>query len=198
MQYQQGLPQLTFKEAFVKVFKENYCNFTGRARRSEYWWWKLAEFIILFGLYISLIIIGLVTFVAADLGKNHEPPVALFVTLIVILILAALALFLPSLGAQVRRLHDVGKSGWWILLPMGISLASVFIQLATTAGAAALSGRASGEGPAMAAGVSSIIVSLVFSLLQMGASIYLLILCCKDSQPGINKWGDSPKYPSQA
>lgn len=194
MQYLQGLPQLTFKEAFVKVLKENYCNFQGRARRSEYWWWALAQFIIVLGLEILLMIIGVATFLAGDLAQNPGPPIALLITLGAILVLACLALFLPTLGVQVRRLHDIGKSGWWILLPFGVSIASAIIQLTLTAGIAAIANA--GNGPAAAAGISTIFISLICSLMQIGATIFLIVLYCKDSEPGINKWGDSPKYPS--
>lgn len=62
----------------------NYTNFSGRARRSEFWWWTL--FAILMGLLSIIPILGW---------------------------LIALAMLLPNLAIQVRRLHDTGHSGWW-------------------------------------------------------------------------------------
>ncbi len=84
-----------------------FATFTGRASRSDYWWWVLAYVLALFA-------IGLVdTFVIApSLGFNitdenaGQPLSMLFV----------LAMFLPNLAVSVRRLHDLNKSGWWLLL----------------------------------------------------------------------------------
>lgn len=87
--------QLTFGEA-VKTVLNKYCCFTGRASRSEYWWWVLATFIL------SMIIGVLFSF-----SSNAQS---------IVMCVVNLALLLPSLGLCVRRLHDIGKSGWWILI----------------------------------------------------------------------------------
>ena len=62
----------------------NYTNFSGRARRSEFWWWTLFAFLM--GILTVIPILGW---------------------------LIALAMLLPNLAMQVRRLHDTGHSGWW-------------------------------------------------------------------------------------
>ena len=62
----------------------NYTNFSGRARRSEFWWWALFAFLM--GILTVIPILGW---------------------------LIALAMLLPNLAMQVRRLHDTGHSGWW-------------------------------------------------------------------------------------
>lgn len=85
---------------------ENYANFKGRARRSEYWFFILMYFIIAI---IAVMIDG-------GLGLNFAPLPYGYVY-----ILVALAHFIPSLAVAVRRLHDVGKSGWFyfiILIPL--------------------------------------------------------------------------------
>jgi uncharacterized membrane protein YhaH (DUF805 family) len=84
---------MNFAEAISSGFS-NYVNFSGRAIRSEYWFWVL--FTIL-GLLVAEII-----------------DYALGLTLIYPIF--ALATFLPSLAVAVRRLHDLDRSGWWILL----------------------------------------------------------------------------------
>ncbi|PWE16517.1 DUF805 domain-containing protein [Marinicauda salina] len=86
---------MTFVEA-VKAVYSNYVGFEGRAERSEFWWFFL--FYIL--AYWLLLLIE-----AGVLGGPGALP-GLF----------ALATLLPALGVSVRRLHDTGKSGWWILL----------------------------------------------------------------------------------
>ncbi|TIC87513.1 DUF805 domain-containing protein [Nocardioides sp. GY 10113] len=84
---------MTFIEA-VQVCLAKYVDFTGRAPRSEYWWF------FVFNLLVSM---GATT-VDQIIGGD------------VVAALAALALLLPGLAVAVRRLHDTGRSGWWVLI----------------------------------------------------------------------------------
>lgn len=86
---------------YLKVVRDNYANFKGRARRKEYWMFFLVNFII------SFIISSIFTVVAMT---SKLPALAS------VGYLYSLAILLPSLAVAVRRLHDVGKSGWWILI----------------------------------------------------------------------------------
>lgn len=87
--------QLDFKEAVTKDLN-NYCVFTGRSSRSEYWWF------VLFGCIVSAVC-GCFEIFSETLGQ--------WLSYII-----SLLLFLPNLGLAVRRLHDIGKSGWWLLI----------------------------------------------------------------------------------
>jgi len=80
---------------YIKVLK-NYAEFSGRARRKEYWMFVL--FNCIFALVLSLI--GLLTF-----GMLY-----------ILSILYGVAVFVPALAVAVRRLHDIGKSGWYYLI----------------------------------------------------------------------------------
>lgn len=84
---------MNMQEAVRSVLSQ-YAGFTGRARRSEYWFWYLATFI---AYVIAAILDGI-------LGIN------LFV------IIVALAVIVPTIAVGVRRLHDTDKSGWFILI----------------------------------------------------------------------------------
>ena len=89
-----------FSDALQNVLMNNYANLNGRASRSEYWWFVLFNFIVnIVTLVIDLTLGSMITY---DMG---------YVGLI-----AFLALLLPTVSVSVRRLHDIGKSGWWILL----------------------------------------------------------------------------------
>ncbi|RUT69696.1 DUF805 domain-containing protein [Flavobacterium cupreum] len=88
-------------EWYKKVVFENYANFNGRARRSEYWYYALATIIISIILEILDYTIGM----AFDMGK-----------LGILRGLYSLAVFIPGLAVMIRRLHDVGKSGWFIFI----------------------------------------------------------------------------------
>ncbi|MCR8666505.1 DUF805 domain-containing protein [Aestuariibaculum sp. M13] len=86
---------------YLKVVKDNYANFDGRARRKEYWMFTLINSLILFGLIAISVAI---TLTSDAFG---------FLSLYFIYILA---MIIPSLAVSVRRLHDIGKSGWYYLV----------------------------------------------------------------------------------
>jgi len=93
-------------EWYKKVVFENYANFSGRARRSEYWYFRLVNFLIMF---LLLSLFGI--FAAMD-------KVSIGFIFYGIVMLLALATIIPSLAVGVRRMHDVGKSGWYLLVPV--------------------------------------------------------------------------------
>lgn len=96
---------------YLAVFK-NYATFTGRARRSEYWY---------FILFHVLIVVALGLF-AAILDENKGTPI--FVMLIGLYMLAAI---IPSLAVVVRRLHDIGKSGWYYFVSLIPLIGSIWL-----------------------------------------------------------------------
>ena len=92
------------KEYFLDIIKNHYCDFEGRARRKEYWMFVLWFMII----YMAWYFLELGLLFATESS-------AIVIAFSIVLWLFALALFLPSLGLAVRRLHDIGKSGWYYL-----------------------------------------------------------------------------------
>lgn len=88
---------------YLKVIKDNYANFSGRARRQEYWMFNLFHIIIIF----------ILAFIGGMLGAELDSGFG-----IIPLIVYVLATFIPALGVTVRRLHDTGKSGWYYLLSL--------------------------------------------------------------------------------
>ena len=85
---------------YLKCWKQ-YADFSGRARRKEYWIFSLINYIIIFFLYILQIVMIEST---------------LWLIFPIIFFLYAVAVFLPGLAVNIRRLHDIGKSGWWYLI----------------------------------------------------------------------------------
>ena len=105
-------PMVGFREAISLGFK-NCLNFSGRATRAEYWWW------ILFG-YIVLAIMVVAYFMSDILGN--------------ILLYFWFGIWILSLPISIRRLHDSGKSAWWILftiVPFGGIVLLVFFCLSS-------------------------------------------------------------------
>lgn len=84
-----------------------YATFSGRAARSEFWWWALFTLIVI---AITRLIDGAV--IAPMLGfGSFEPRAGQPLSLIV-----SLCLVLPSIAVAARRLHDIDRSGWWLLI----------------------------------------------------------------------------------
>lgn len=81
-------------EWYLGVLKQ-YAVFTGRSRRKEYWMFVLFNFII-------AVVLG---FVEEAIGSSG-----------ILGGIYALAVLLPSLGVGIRRLHDTGRTGWWLLI----------------------------------------------------------------------------------
>lgn len=98
--------QVSFGEAIKRAFN-NYCVFTGRASRSEYWWFTL------FVAIVGWIIVGF-----GGIGFTGDSPST---GAMIVAYVWELFILLPSLGLIFRRLHDTGRSGWnicWSFLPL--------------------------------------------------------------------------------
>ncbi len=104
-------PQMGFVEACKTCFIDKYCCFTGRARRSEYWWYML-------GVFIIQTILSAVTlpFLLKTIIETNDPMAIYTSPIYWVMCAFSLVFLLPSLGAMVRRLHDTGRSGHWLWL----------------------------------------------------------------------------------
>ena len=105
---------MNMKEAVVSVLT-NWNNFSGRACRSEFWYFVLATSLVSMIISIIEIATGMVDIESAEMG--------------ILSIIFALLLFVPSLSVTARRLQDRGWSGWWQLLYLTIVGILVIIVL---------------------------------------------------------------------
>jgi uncharacterized membrane protein YhaH (DUF805 family) len=99
-------PPRTFTDT-VRVCLRNFAVFRGRASRSEYWFWQL--FIALVAFAVAFVVM----FGAAILSDGSEDAYYAALGLIVLLLLP---LIIPTIAVSVRRLHDVGLTGWLFLV----------------------------------------------------------------------------------
>lgn len=145
---------------YFKCLKQ-YVDFSGRARRKEYWMF-----------YLFNVIVSLVLFFVDGLIGTKIHGVGIISSVY------SLAVFLPGLAVAVRRLHDIGKSGWNIL----------WISIFTIVGA--IIGSIVGAILLIYLPVIGAILSIIFTVI---VPIIFLVWMCKNSQPGDNKWGANPK-----
>ena len=164
---------MNFTEA-VKSVLTKYATFTGRARRSEYWYFILASL-------LASIVISIIGLAMPSVGGILN---AVF----------SLGILVPSLAVNTRRLHDVGKSGWLIVINYIIcflTLGTLFTGigwgnlLATQTNPDAIDLNVVNI-PLLAVGLGLYLILFIFG-------IYILILTCKDSQVGTNQYGPNPK-----
>ena len=145
----------------IKLGFQGYFDFSGRSTRAEYWWW------VLFAFLVAVVL----TIVDNILGTNGEDGGTGLITG-----LWQLATLIPGLAVTVRRLHDINKSGWWLLLGLiswliipAIVLLIWFIRPSYD--------EANRQGPGAYVIVGSIIgfiVGIVFAILLPLPSLYLL------------------------
>ncbi|GLX64937.1 MULTISPECIES: DUF805 domain-containing protein [Proteus] len=114
---------------YLEVIKNNYANFSGRARRKEYWMFTLVNTIIITVLYAILI---------SSVDMNTGEMSSLGSIAGIIIGIYSLAIIVPSLAVTIRRFHDQDKSGWMFLLAfipaVGGLIVFVFMCLEGTKG----------------------------------------------------------------
>ena len=112
-----------FIGAIKRGFKK-YATFTGRASRSEYWWWTLFTF-------LTYTVLGLVTYAVgiATSRDGGRTPGLLALPLIIVFAVFALGIIVPTLALTVRRLHDGGYSGLLALLLLIPYVGSLIIMI---------------------------------------------------------------------
>jgi uncharacterized membrane protein YhaH (DUF805 family) len=115
-----------------------YADFSGRARRSEWWWFYLALELIMLPFAMAFIVADVALFVGANYQSNGSlsvsgAGVAPLIVTFALMMIVSLAFTLPSLAAQARRLHDMGQSGLWLLLGLvGLSIVPLVMCIMDT------------------------------------------------------------------
>ncbi|HLW69833.1 MAG TPA: DUF805 domain-containing protein [Candidatus Binataceae bacterium] len=132
----------------IEACLTNYAVFKGRAPRSEYWWF------VIFGIVVNTV-------------ARLIPVLAVIV---------GLGLILPNLAVHVRRLHDIDRSGWYLLLPSpAASLTLIFLAMTYSTGQPVFGG-----------------LWIIFALITAGCYLILLIWCCLRGTVGPNRFGPDP------
>ena len=178
-----GKTRMGFFEAVKTCLKKSFV-FTGRARRSEYWWW------ILFSTILGVVV---------SLPAEEIPEDNLLLTLLYTLGVLAFALYLAvaTFAVATRRLHDIGRSGWWYgaTLIFGVVWAIWLVVKVIGIASGMDLANVDVESDAFTFMILKEMLGVVLIpyVLYIGYSIMLLVWFCKDSQPGANKYGENPK-----
>ena len=144
---------------FAKCMKQ-YVDFHGRASRAEYW--------MFFGVcYMAQLLFSIVMNVSQGVYVDAVNPISL------IYLVYLMVIFIPSLAVGVRRLHDIGKSGWYLA---GALILAVILAFAI----------------GLAIAFKSNVVAIVSMPLFMILLLVFYIVPMLKGQPGENKWGPNP------
>jgi uncharacterized membrane protein YhaH (DUF805 family) len=170
----------------IKVGFSKYTTFRGRARGTEFWYWAL------FGQLLS-IVLGSWTVIPTTAASVANGQVAGGSQILGSL--ASLVLFLPTLAVTVRRLHDVNRSGVWLVLPYVLfaGAASLFI-VGVASGLTKAKGSSTDDIAALTAIFQAnggwFIGTLILGLLGLLSYIPIIVWLCSDGGPNVpNKFG---------
>lgn len=160
---------------FFKCFRQ-YADFDGRARRKEFWWFTLINFVIMFALTIGWT--APIFNMAVDSGDVPSPDETELLLVMAkspclyILFIYYLAILIPSIAVTVRRLHDMGRSGYWAFFVYSTSICSAL-------------------GSSFQA--TNAILYTSITLISLVITIISLVWLFTNSNYGPNKWGLNPK-----
>jgi uncharacterized membrane protein YhaH (DUF805 family) len=163
---------------------KNYANFSGRASRAEFWWFFLFLMVAYMVMWFALL--GAVGVGAAAGTQTPLGFIGTFGIAGIFIVLVYLALLIPSIAVQVRRLHDTDRSGWWLgafwllyLVYLAVAFGSLFSMTVPS----------DGSPPPNMGGIAAMsIIGLVFFVY----SIVLLVFFCLSGTKGANRYGDDP------
>lgn len=183
-----------------------YADFNGRARRSEYWLWCLFLFLANAALTaIQFAVIGGTMGSMAASGSDPDAAAMGAVGGMMIMNLVklafALAVLIPSIAVAVRRFHDTGRTGWWILFPTGVMIVAMIVYISVD-GANFMREMQSMEGmagnPNDPAAALRILGAMGRPLMWVGlptlaAKLVTFVFRVMDGTPGNNRFGPDPK-----
>ena len=179
-----------------------YAQFEGRSRRSEFWFWVLFRILLgmAMGAIAGIVLVPVFMQLAANPGTYDKQPAVLMARVFSIyplFTLIGLGLFIPTLAVTVRRLHDINRSGWWVLLPAGAFVGGMILFLVvcgfTAFNMAGMHGHAT-DTQNMAAFLTLFLsIFGCIALPVLIADVVMLIFFVTEGTKGANRFGEDPK-----
>lgn len=177
-------PMMTIQES-VKTCLRKYADFSGRATRAEIWWWVLATLLVGIGISVVDSALGF-----TGVSYGFTPLSTIF----------GLAILLPDLAVTCRRLHDIGKSGWWQLawyiigflgaIPLILGVVfGVVTNFSSTDG-----WEFGGDWEVNADGLIVVLVGIFLSLMVwLGLAVWWILWIARQGETGPNRYGPDPR-----
>lgn len=188
-------PSATWGQA-IKLWWKNMFVFHGRASRSEYWWmtltYALASFVLsMVGVMVDMAILGSQ---AASTGSTPDDMTMTPGSTVVNIL--SMILSLSVIPLSVRRMHDINRSGWWILVFNGLSFIPILVALIPLAAVAVqvdAAHKAGTAAPDLGAPLIGLFIALAISL---AVSIWSIVWHATDSKMAGTRFDlDAPKLP---
>lgn len=164
---------MTFGEA-IRTCLRKYVTFSGRASRSEFWWFFLF-------LVLAQFVLGFLDGLLLGARGGNGALSSLF----------SLATFLPSVSASWRRMHDTGRSGLYALYPLIVAVGIAGFLTFASGIDAVLGGDGMLQGSGSVEGIFGLIVVIALIVLAFSPLIVIWWLT-RPSQPGANQYGPNP------
>lgn len=173
---------MTFATA-VSICFGKYLHLSGRAGCAEYWWFFLFTVLASF---VAQIIDGLIFGFTHEGDPGRHP----------ITMLTAFITLFPSLAVGWRRMHDTGRPGWYILLPLLVVLATLIAVMIGFVGFGLLEQLGAEpeamQGPVTALGVGGLTVAAVLVIVASALKLWWLT---RPGDPDQNTYGPPPSHP---
>ena len=168
-------PMITFVDAIRQCLRK-YGDFSGRATRAEFWWWQVFGWIG--GLIFGTVDSSIRSFAGGD-SYAFSPFGSIF----------GLAILLPGLAVQARRLHDIGKTGWWILVWAAIFILGL-IPLSVGAVIFFVDWAAGGKPDLV---IPLVVGALVTLAILVAVAVWVIVWMVRQGQDGPNQYGPDPR-----
>jgi uncharacterized membrane protein YhaH (DUF805 family) len=158
---------------------KRYADFQGRSRRMEFWLWVVFLIVVSIALSIVDSLLGL----GGHSSLGQRPGLApgnyaygAYTSGGLLTAIFSLAVLIPNLAVQVRRLHDTNRSGWWILLPVVPYLLGFALMI----------------GGGVGANLGLLVAGGILLFAGFVCAIVLLVFLCLPGTVGVNRFGPDP------
>jgi uncharacterized membrane protein YhaH (DUF805 family) len=165
-----------------------YAEFHGRSRRREYWLWVLFKFLLGACLVLLAGLMGI---------SGHIGGVGVVALLRMLIFFAIL---IPDIAVSVRRMHDINRSGWWIMMPVAVGAGASALYLLVAGGSLSaeiqtlVAVSQTNDPELFLSGMTALIVPMIWvSGPILLAKIVTLVFRCTPGTHGDNRFGPDPK-----
>jgi uncharacterized membrane protein YhaH (DUF805 family) len=157
---------------------KRYADFSGRSRRMEFWMWQLGKFLVSCVIWIVFFALAGTALMSGDPRQLLAAGGAIM-TVWFLAVVFGLAILVPDIAVAVRRLHDIDRTGWWLLAPLGPYLITI------------VAGMLAASSPDMVSAAGILVIVSMVAVLAL--ALVLLVFYFLEGTRGPNRFGPDPK-----